>query len=71
MRERVDGIILNFLKILYLYIRVEVYEKWIFMLNAQPFMDQIRFRRFLGHNLRYAFFVYLVIGNFFDDPFLK
>ena len=34
------------------------------------------FRRFSGHNLRYALFVYrligtTIIGNFFDDPFLK
>ena len=34
------------------------------------------FRRFSGHNLRWALFVYrligaTLIGNFFDDPFLK
>ena len=40
-------------------------------------MDQIIFfRRFSGHNLRYALFVYrligaMLIGNFSDDPFLK
>ena len=34
------------------------------------------FLRFSGHNLRWALFVYrligaTLIGNFFDDPFLK
>ena len=43
--------------------------------NLIHYLPNYFFRRFPGHSLRYALFVYrlivaTLIGNFFDDPFL-
>ena len=45
-------------------------------LNLTLYGPNSFFRRFSGHNLRLALFVYrligaMLIGNFFHDPFLK